>query len=137
MAIQNLPLLTKPSNTFRQNRHVPKVLQVVIDADCRCMIPGLMAVAKKLGFEVLKCPPGTMLVFINTRRNYIKTLHFNATLSPVMSAYRLAEGSIYDLRVIGEIPNAMLGNGRIDFDQALQLALEKVLGKKAKSNSRE
>ncbi len=113
-----------------------KIIQVFLDADCRFMLGGLIALCKKNKLFIEEMAVGQMIVFINTARNYIKLLACNGTPSPILACYRLPRGRIIDLAIVAEIPKAFKG-GNLDYDEALRAAISKRFAKKRKVKNEE
>jgi hypothetical protein len=109
-----------------------RVQQCFLDTDLRLGIPGLIQLCEENKINLEERRVGEMIVFINHRRDQIRVLACNGTKSPVMAAYRMPEGRIYDLRVIGEIPRAFRSAGEINFDKALENVLRRHLDKSSK-----
>ena len=107
-----------------------QVLQCFLDANLACMLPGFLKVLDKHGIDIEKLGKGNLIPFINRKKNYIKVVACNGTRNPVVGAYRLPQGRIYDLRILGEIPSAFRADGNIDFDSALKAVLDKHFAKK-------
>lgn len=110
-----------------------RTIQVFLNADCRLMIPGLVALCKRHKIAVEEKVRGQLVVFLNTARNYLKVIACNGTPSPVLACYRLPRGSVHDLSIIAEIPAAFNQHGEVEFDVALRRALEKHLAKKRRA----
>lgn len=106
----------------------PKILQIFFDADMRSQHPGLTKAAKKEGMDISTLPVGSILVFVNRKRNRIKFLMPNNTL-----AYHRSE-RILDMRAIGFLDRALLLRSEVGYDSALRQSLEKHMGRRSGKN---
>jgi hypothetical protein len=103
--------------------------QVFLDADCRFMLPGLLALCESSGIDITEKEVGNLIVFVNTKKTLIKILACNGTTDPVLGVYRIPpgypHGANFDLSVIAEIPKAFGYSGQLDIAAAMKTALEK------------
>lgn len=123
---------SKPSILVKRKT---KVVQCFLDANLTCMVEGFLKILGKHDIKVEKYEKGHLIPFVNRARNYIKVVACNGTRHPVIGAYRLPRGRIYDLRVLGEIPSAFRADGAIDFDSAIKEVLDKYFQKKTKGQA--
>ena len=104
-----------------------KTVHIFLGADMRCSHAGLITTAKTQGIEWQRLKSGEALLFINSRKDRLKSLSWNGVLSYVnFSDTRRA----LDLNAIEEIPKALSPSGHMDYKKALKLALLKRLEKK-------
>jgi hypothetical protein len=102
--------------------HQPRIVQLILNADMRFRHNGLSDLAKKAGVEVENLSEGHFVVFINAKRNYL-ALYGARNL---LACLKLNRGHI-DMEIIQTIPKIFMSKGRIDYDHALQILLEKKL----------
>lgn len=103
------------------------ILQVFLNADLRCGHDGLAQLAKKHGMNVAKIESGQFLIFINGQRSKVKIY----AASNVIAYLKLDKGRL-NMDTIREIPRVFAAKGRMDYDEALKLAVEKSLSKRGK-----
>lgn len=124
--VTNTPLTKRPyrgadTTSFR-------TYQVFLDADCRFMLPGLLALCEKNGIDVTEKEIGNLIVFVNTKKTLIKIIACNGTIDPVLGVYRMppafASGH-FSLDIIAQIPRAFGYSGHFDISEAMAKALEK------------
>jgi hypothetical protein len=106
-----------------------ETLSVFFDTDMRLSFDGLIDLCKKNKLKIQEFDYGKLIVFVNTARTHIKILACNNSEAPVIGAYRMPHGRIYDLRVIQNIPKAFSG-GRINFDEETRELLEDKFARK-------
>lgn len=102
-----------------------KVLHVFLGMDLRAGHVGLMVHAKKAGVEEL--PKGSAIIFINAKKNKMKSYSWNGVVSYIRSE---EANRPIDLSVIDELPKAFDTNGHMDYAKALKVTLEKKLAQK-------
>ncbi len=107
-----------------------QILQCFLNADLRCGHDGLASLAKKHDLNVTKLIPGQYVVFINSARNRLKVY----AASNVIAYLKLATGGRIDLNTVREIPRVFNGSGKIDYEEALRIAVNKSLAKKSRAN---
>lgn len=108
-----------------------QVIQCFLKSDLRCGHDGLAALAKKDGIRVKDLVPGQYVVFINARQDRMKLYATNQVV-----AYIKPEGGRIDLNTVREIPRVFLASGKIDYEAALRVRIERELlptGEKRKS----
>lgn len=108
-----------------------QIKQAFINVSMGNRFDGLCEVARKAGIKLTTLTDESYLVFVNASRDKIALL-----VGPqvpggkqVMAYVKLEKGRRVDLRAIAEIPKSFDGN-KINYDQALSLAIEKSLARK-------
>lgn len=109
-----------------------EIKQAFLNVNMANRFDGLVEITKKSGIKLTELTPESYLIFVNTSRDKIAML-----VGPqlpgqrqVMAYVKLEKGRKIDLTAIREIPRAFDGKA-INYDQALAVALEKALAKKA------
>src|SRR6267142_4284345 len=99
-----------------------KTVEVFIGADMRCSHRGLVKLAKDNGVHVDDLQPGDAIVYVNMRKNRVKTLSYNGVLS-----YLNLEGTrrTVDLDALSMIPQALDPRGAMNYKRALFFTLQK------------
>lgn len=104
-----------------------KILRVFLETDMRSQHDGLIKVAKAQKVDLTSVNMGEHVLFINRKMDRIKLY----SSSGVLSYFRSTKGRL-SLHVIEQIPRCFDAKGKINWDQAERLALDKQLktGKK-------
>lgn len=100
-----------------------KVIQVFLDTDMRYSFHGLIQICTENKIKIEEKEHGEFIVFLNTKRNYLKIIACNGTEYPILAAYQVPN-RIIDLRIISHIPKAFNASGRFEIDKATQVFLE-------------
>jgi hypothetical protein len=101
-----------------------KVIHVFLGSDLRAGHNGLFNQAKASGVKVKELPEGSAIIFINRKKNKLKSYAWNGVVSYIRSD---ETNRPIDLSVIDELPRAFDSNGRMDYAKALKATLEKKL----------
>ena len=101
------------------------IIQCFLNVDMRNGHDGLTKLSKENGVITQKIEPGNFVVFVNSRRDKLKLFAANQ----VIAYLRMPAGRKIEMRVIKELPRVFNGK-KIDYDQALSLALDKALREK-------
>lgn len=114
-----MKVLVKKPNFADTNK--PKITQVFLGADMRCSHYGLSVLAKSYGIDTEKLPKNHMLVFINRAQTHLK-VYVSGNIIAHTKRKKIS------LDAIKEIPYAFSYHGKVDYDSALKISLEKQLG---------
>lgn len=104
-----------------------KLVQVVEFANLAYMFGGFDKILRKAGKTFEDICAGEVIMFINTRRDYIKLLVGNGTMSPVIAAYRFPNGIRLPSEATKEVVRSFLKRGEIQMDERLRLAVGETL----------
>lgn len=103
---------------------INSVVKVFLDTDMRLQHKGLREIASSKKINLSNLDIGEHVIFINTKLNRIKMWSRGNIIS-----YLYKEKGRIDLQYIGEIPKAFDAHGKVDFDKAVRINLEKRLAK--------
>jgi hypothetical protein len=112
-----------------------KTVHVVLGADLRGNHNVLEVQAKKHNLHLSRLRFGEAVLFINRKKDKLKSYSFNGVVSYIRFDDSGFDGSGrrgsrrgLDLDALNEIPRAFSPNGVLDYDKALKITLEKKLG---------
>lgn len=100
-----------------------EIIQCFLNVNMGSSHDGLTKLAKDHGVKTQDLAPGEYLVFVNSARDRVKVYAANNTIA----YYRAEKRGSIDLRVIQMIPRAFNAHGKLNYDEALKLAVEKAL----------
>lgn len=105
-----------------------KTVNVFLGVDLRLGHDGLSAYAATRKVKMTELRPGEAVVFINTKRTYMKSYSWNKVLSSVRS---VDINRPIDIDVMDYLAQAFNKDGTMDYPKALKMALEtKLQGRK-------
>lgn len=102
-----------------------RIAHIFRNCDLRCQHAGLEAIAKSAKVDLEMLAPGSICIFLNRKLDKVKTY----VLGGIVSYYRAPSGRL-NLMMIEQIPNSMGNKGRINWERAEMLALDKQLKEK-------
>ena len=105
-----------------------KIVNLFLDTDLRNHHEGLAKIAMKKKVDIGGLKPGEHVIFINTSMTYIKM--FSA--SGVLSSKKENKGKI-NMHSIEMIPEAFDSSGKLNWDKAERMAIEKQFAKYEKA----
>lgn len=114
------PLVKKP---YINEQKTPYIVQCFLNADLRGSHDSLSRVAKKNGLDTRLLTNNQFVVFINRRRNMMKCFVAGNTIS-------FTKRDRIDLAAISKLPQAFGSTGDLNYDHALELALEERLSRR-------
>ena len=89
--------------------------------------------AKDNGIKVRDLEPGQYVVFINTHKDRVKVF----AAGNVIAYAKLEQGRRVDLNVIQHIPRVFQATGNLNYDKALEAALQTSLARRARATLHE
>jgi len=104
-----------------------KTVHFFLGADLRGSHAGLAMQAKQKNIDLAKLKAGEAVVFINRKKNKLKSYSFNGVVSYVR--FDDSRRGI-DMDALNEIPRSFTSDGRMDYERALRETLKKKLSLK-------